>query len=127
MPVTVKMRIGVDDGHLTYLEAGRIAEDEGAAAVALHARTAAQLYSGAADWEAIAALKEAVTSVPVLGNGDIWEATDAVAMMAPDRAATASSSGAAASGARGCSRDLADGLRRGRGCCSRRRSARWRR
>ena len=82
VPVTVKLRKGVDDRHLTAIEAGRIAEDEGAAAVALHARTAAQLYSGPADWSAIAALKEAVTSVPVLGNGDIWEADDALAMMA---------------------------------------------
>ena len=67
---------------LTFLDAGRIAEDEGCAAVALHARTAAQLYSGAARWEAIAALKAAVTSIPVLGNGDIWEADDALRMMA---------------------------------------------
>jgi nifR3 family TIM-barrel protein len=81
VPVTVKMRLGLDDDHLTYLDAGRIAEAEGAVAVALHARTASQLYSGTADWQAIAALKLAVTSVPVLGNGDIWEATDAVAMM----------------------------------------------
>jgi nifR3 family TIM-barrel protein len=80
--VTVKMRKGVDDDHLTYLEAGRIAESEGVAAVALHARTAADYYSGSADWAAIAALKQAVTSVPVLGNGDIWSAADAVRMMA---------------------------------------------
>jgi len=82
VPVTVKLRIGVDAGHETYLESGRIAEGEGAAAVTLHARTAEQLYSGAADWDAIGRLKQAVTSVPVLGNGDLWEATDAVAMMA---------------------------------------------
>ena len=82
VPVTVKLRIGVDDDHVTALEAGRTAEDEGAAAVALHARTAQQLYSGAARWDAIAALKQAVTTVPVLGNGDIWEADDAVRMMA---------------------------------------------
>ena len=81
-PVTVKMRKGIDDDHLTYLEAGRIAEGEGAAAVALHARTAAQFYSGTADWSAIARLKEAVTSVPVLGNGDIWSADDALRMVA---------------------------------------------
>jgi nifR3 family TIM-barrel protein len=81
VPVTVKMRLGLDDDHLTYLDAGRIAEGEGATAVALHARTAAQLYSGQARWPAIAALKEAVTSVPVLGNGDIWEAGDALTMM----------------------------------------------
>ena len=81
VPVTVKMRKGVDDAALTYLEAGRAAEDAGVAAVALHARTAEQLYSGRADWAAIAALRSAVTSVPVLGNGDIWEAADAVRMV----------------------------------------------
>lgn len=81
VPVTVKMRLGVDDERLTYLDAGRLAEAEGVAAVALHARTAAQLYSGTADWSAIARLKEAVTTVPVLGNGDLWEAGDAVAMV----------------------------------------------
>jgi nifR3 family TIM-barrel protein len=81
VPVTVKMRMGIDDATLTYLEAGRIAEDQGAAAVALHARTAEQLYSGTADWAAITALKETVTTVPVLGNGDIWEARDGVEMV----------------------------------------------
>jgi nifR3 family TIM-barrel protein len=82
VPVTVKMRKGVDDDHLTYLDAGRIAEGEGVAAVALHARTAAGYYSGAADWAAIARLKEVVTTVPVLGNGDVWSADDALRMMA---------------------------------------------
>ncbi len=82
IPLTVKMRKGIDDDHLTYLDAGRIAEDAGVAAVALHARTAAEFYSGSADWSAIAALKQAVTSVPVLGNGDIWSADDAVRMIA---------------------------------------------
>ncbi len=82
VPVTVKMRKGIDDDHLTYLEAGRIAEAEGVAAVALHARTAADFYSGTADWSAIARLKEAVTGVPVLGNGDIWSADDALRMVA---------------------------------------------
>jgi len=82
VPVTVKLRIGVDDGTRTFLDAGRIAEAEGAAAVLLHARTAEQLYAGAADWRAIAELKAAVTSIPVLGNGDIWEASDALAMVA---------------------------------------------
>ena len=82
IPVTVKMRKGIDDDTLTYLTAARSAEDAGAAAIALHARTAEQLYSGAADWSAIAALREAVSpSIPVLGNGDIWAARDAVAMM----------------------------------------------
>jgi nifR3 family TIM-barrel protein len=80
VPVTVKLRKGIDDDHLTYLDAGRIAEDAGVSAVALHARTAAQRYSGTADWAAIAALKQALT-VPVLGNGDIWEADDALRMM----------------------------------------------
>ena len=82
IPLTVKMRKGIDGDHLTYLDAGRIAEDAGVAAVALHARTAAEFYSGQADWSAIAALKEAVTSIPVLGNGDIWSAQDAARMMA---------------------------------------------
>ncbi len=82
VPVTVKMRKGIDDGHLTYLEAGLAAEQEGAAAIALHARTAAQHYSGQADWSAIATLKQVVTSIPVLGNGDIWSAEDAVRLVA---------------------------------------------
>jgi nifR3 family TIM-barrel protein len=82
VPVTAKFRVGIDDGHHTYLDAGRIAEAEGAAAVALHARTAAQRYSGQADWTHIARLKEAVTTIPVLGNGDIFTAADALAMMA---------------------------------------------
>ena len=82
IPLTVKMRKGIDGDHLTYLDAGRIAEDAGVAAVALHARTASEFYSGNADWSAITKLKETVTSVPVLGNGDIWSADDAVRMMA---------------------------------------------
>jgi nifR3 family TIM-barrel protein len=82
VPVTVKMRMGIDSDHLTFLEAGRIAEGEGVAAVALHARTASQAYSGQADWSAIRALKEVVTSIPVLGNGDIWSAQDALEMVA---------------------------------------------
>lgn len=98
IPVTVKFRIGIDDGHRTHLDAGRIAAEEGAAAVALHARTAAQRYSGKADWDQIAALKAHVTGVPVLGNGDIFEASDALAMMT----------------ATGC-----DGVVIGRGCLGR--------
>jgi nifR3 family TIM-barrel protein len=82
VPVTVKLRIGVDDEHRTAIASGLAAEEEGAAAVALHGRTAEQLYSGSADWSAIAELKAAVTSVPVLGNGDIWEAADALRMIA---------------------------------------------
>ncbi len=98
VPVTVKLRIGVDDEHVTYLEAGAIAEDRGAAAVTLHARTAEQLYSGDARWAAIAELKRTVSSIPVLGNGDLWEASDALAMVA----------------ATGC-----DGVVVGRGCLGR--------
>ncbi|MPS76172.1 MAG: tRNA dihydrouridine synthase DusB, partial [Microbacterium sp.] len=82
IPLTVKMRKGIDRDHLTFLDAGRAAEDAGAAAVALHARTASEFYSGHADWNAIGELKQAVTSIPVLGNGDIWSADDAVRMMA---------------------------------------------
>ena len=98
VPVTVKFRMGINDDHLTYLDAGRIAEAAGAAAIALHARTAHQLYSGQARWAAIAELKQAVTSIPVLGNGDIWEAGDALAMV----------------GETGC-----DGVVVGRGCLGR--------
>ena len=97
LPVTVKMRMGIDESTLTYLEAGRIAQDAGVTWVALHARTAAQHYSGSADWSAIARLKEWLT-IPVLGNGDIWEAADAAAMMS----------------ATGC-----DGVVVGRGCLGR--------
>lgn len=82
VPLTVKMRKGIDPDHLTYLEAGRIAEGAGVSSIALHARTASEFYSGHADWAAIEKLKSAVTSVPVLGNGDIWSAEDAVRMMA---------------------------------------------
>lgn len=81
LPLTVKMRKGIDSDHLTYLEAGRVAEGAGVSAIALHARTAAEFYSGTADWSAIAKLKQTVTSVPVLGNGDIWSAADAVRMV----------------------------------------------
>ena len=81
VPVTVKMRMGVTDDVLTYLPAGRAAADAGAAAVALHARTAEQLYSGRARWHAIGELKQALPGVPVLGNGDIWVAEHALAMM----------------------------------------------
>ncbi|MFN9275538.1 MAG: tRNA dihydrouridine synthase DusB [Planctomycetota bacterium] len=81
VPVTIKFRKGIDDGLLTYLDAGRIGEGEGARAVALHARTAAQLYSGEADWHAIATLKQHVRTIPVLGNGDVFEAWDALRML----------------------------------------------
>lgn len=82
IPVTVKFRVGIDENHHTHLDAGRIAAGEGAAAVALHARTASQRYSGTADWNEIARLKEHVSGIPVLGNGDIFSASDAVRMMA---------------------------------------------
>jgi len=84
VPVSVKMRKGIDDDHLTYLDAGRAAAEEGVAWVALHGRTAAQMYAGTADWDAIARLKEALAPIgtPVLGNGDIWTAQDAMRMVA---------------------------------------------
>ncbi|MEV7424401.1 MULTISPECIES: tRNA dihydrouridine synthase DusB [unclassified Streptomyces] len=81
LPVTMKMRKGIDDDHLTSLDAGRIAVEEGVTAIALHGRTAAQHYGGTADWDAIARLKEHVPEIPVLGNGDIWSAEDALRMV----------------------------------------------
>ncbi|MEY3796392.1 MAG: tRNA-dihydrouridine synthase [Actinomycetota bacterium] len=81
VPVTAKFRIGVDEDLITYLNTGRIAEEEGISSIALHARTAEQHYSGTARWDTIAALKQAVTSIPVLGNGDIWTAADAIHMV----------------------------------------------
>ncbi|MGE3174876.1 MAG: tRNA dihydrouridine synthase DusB [Planctomycetota bacterium] len=81
VPVTVKFRKGIDDDLLTFLDAGTVAEHEGARAVALHARTAAQLYSGLADWDAITELKQHVRSIPVLGNGDVFESRDALTML----------------------------------------------
>jgi len=80
VPLTIKVRIGVDDQLITYLDAGRVAQEEGAVAIGLHARTAAQLYSGDARWDAIGELKRHVR-IPVLGNGDIWEPWDALRMM----------------------------------------------
>jgi nifR3 family TIM-barrel protein len=80
VPVTIKFRMGIDEAVLTYRDAGRVGEEEGCAAVGLHARTASQLYDGDARWEAIADLKSRLR-VPVLGNGDIWEAHDALRMM----------------------------------------------
>ncbi|MGY1857579.1 tRNA dihydrouridine synthase DusB [Modestobacter sp. SYSU DS0290] len=81
VPVTVKTRIGIDADHVTYLDAGRIAQDEGAAGITLHGRTADQLYSGTADWAPIARLVQTL-DIPVLGNGDLWEADDALRMVA---------------------------------------------
>jgi nifR3 family TIM-barrel protein len=98
VPVTVKLRIGLDPHHRTAIASGLAAEEEGAAAVTLHARTAEQLYAGAADWSAIRELKAAVRTIPVLGNGDVWDAADALAMQA----------------ATGC-----DGVVVGRGCLGR--------
>ena len=83
VPVTVKMRMGIDDEHLTYIEAGKIAAKAGVTWVALHARTAEQMYSGKARWQAIKTLVEELKefNVPVLGNGDIWSAQDALEMV----------------------------------------------
>jgi nifR3 family TIM-barrel protein len=83
VPVTVKMRMGIDDEHLTYIEAGKIAAKAGVTWVALHARTAEQMYSGKARWHAIKTLVEELKefNVPVLGNGDIWSAQDALEMV----------------------------------------------
>jgi nifR3 family TIM-barrel protein len=81
LPVTVKMRKGIDADHLTYIDAGKAARDAGVAAVALHGRTASDYYSGTADWSSIASLREAIPDVQVLGNGDIWSAGDAIRMM----------------------------------------------
>jgi nifR3 family TIM-barrel protein len=81
VPVTVKMRKGIDADHLTFLDAGKSARDAGVAAIALHARTASEYYSGNADWAAIAELKNSLGDVQVLGNGDIWSAGDAIKMM----------------------------------------------
>ena len=81
IPLTIKMRKGIDEDHLTYIDAGRIARDAGVAAVALHGRTTSQFYSGTADWDSIARLREALPDIPVLGNGDIWSAEDAVRMV----------------------------------------------
>ena len=86
VPVTMKTRKGIDEDHLTYLDAGRIAQESGCAAIALHGRTVAQAYSGEADWSAIGELAAAV-DIPVLGNGDIWEASDALRMVAETGAA----------------------------------------
>ena len=97
VPVTMKTRIGIDERHQTFLDAGAIAEESGCAGIALHGRTAQQAYAGHADWNAIAALKAHV-SIPVLGNGDVWEADDAQAMLA---------------------RTGADGVVIGRGCLGR--------
>ena len=85
VPVTAKFRMGLFDDWLTHLRTGEVCAEEGVAAIAMHARTVEQHYSGEARWEAIGELKTHVSSlgatIPVLGNGDIWEAHDAVRMM----------------------------------------------
>lgn len=81
VPVTAKFRMGLTDDLLTFRTTGEICAEEGIEWIALHARTAEQHYAGSARWDAIAELKAAVGSIPVLGNGDIWEASDAVVMM----------------------------------------------
>jgi tRNA-dihydrouridine synthase B len=81
VPLTVKFRLGLDESRRNFLELGRICEGEGAAAVAMHGRTARQMYAGRADWDRIAELKAAL-SIPVVGNGDIETAEDALEMFA---------------------------------------------
>jgi nifR3 family TIM-barrel protein len=81
IPVTCKFRMGVNDDLITYLDTGTIAAEEGVAWVALHARTAEQHYAGLARWDAIAQLKRHVPDMQVLGNGDVWDARDALRMI----------------------------------------------
>lgn len=81
IPLTIKMRKGIDSEHLTFLDSGKVARDAGVTAIALHGRTASDYYSGNADWNAIAELRNALPDVQVLGNGDIWSAADAIRMM----------------------------------------------
>ena len=79
IPVTAKFRVGIDENHETFIQAGHVAQEEGCAAVTLHARTTAEYYGGHSDWQRIGELVEAL-NIPVFGNGDIWGAEDALAM-----------------------------------------------
>jgi tRNA-dihydrouridine synthase B len=81
IPLTVKFRLGLDDCRRNYLELGKICEANGVAAVAMHARTARQMFAGEADWSHLARLKETL-AIPVIGNGDIKEPEDALRMLA---------------------------------------------
>jgi len=81
IPLTIKMRKGIDSEHLTFLDSGKVARDAGVTAIALHGRTASDYYSGTADWNSIAELRESLPDMQVLGNGDIWSAADAIRMM----------------------------------------------
>ncbi len=80
IPLTVKFRIGLDHRRQNYIELGKLCEAQGVAAVSMHGRTAKQMFTGQADWSAIARLKEAL-SIPVIGNGDVREPEDALRML----------------------------------------------
>lgn len=81
VPLTIKIRKGINEDHMTYLDAAKCAEQAGVAAITLHARTLEQQYSGTADWDAIATLKQTITSIPILGNGDVFEGEDGPRML----------------------------------------------
>ena len=79
-PVTAKIRKGFDDNHINAVEIAKVAQENGAAAIAVHGRTREQYYSGKADWDSIKAVKDAV-SIPVIGNGDVFTPQDAKALL----------------------------------------------